>query len=84
MPPPTDDAPDPVLPLVPPPTDDVADPVPPLKGEVVVDVEPEAFGGGPIDLSLLPLYPNHTARHIWDEEVTLVGFFFYFYINFNF
>lgn len=48
------------------PTVDVAEPMPPSKGKTITDVEPEAFGGGPVDLSLLPLYPNHIARHIWD------------------
>lgn len=62
----------------PPPIDDVADLVPPPKGEDDVDVEPEAFGGGPFDLSLLPMYLDHTARHIWDREVSLVGFFSFF------
>ncbi|KAI5404597.1 hypothetical protein KIW84_051670 [Lathyrus oleraceus] len=64
MPPPTDAAADPV----PPPTDVATDPVPPPEGEAVADAELEAFGGGPIDLSLLPLYPIHTTKHIWDKE----------------
>ncbi|XP_050919958.1 protein MAIN-LIKE 1-like [Lathyrus oleraceus] len=63
VPPLTDD----VIVLVPPVTDDV-DPVRPLEGEAVADAEPWAFGGGPFDLSLLPLYLDHTARHIWDNE----------------
>ncbi|XP_058745624.1 uncharacterized protein LOC131618414 [Vicia villosa] len=29
----------------------------------------QGFGGGPSDLSLLPLYPDHTAIHVWDGEV---------------
>ncbi|XP_050909769.1 uncharacterized protein LOC127123611 [Lathyrus oleraceus] len=64
---------------VPPPTVDVADPlpphtaahddpVPPPEGEAIADAEPEAFGGGPVDFSLLSLYPDHIARHIWDIE----------------
>ena len=59
-------------------------PVPTPEGEVAADVVPNAFGGGLVDLSLLPLYPDHTVRHIWHEEVSLVEFFIYFYINFNF
>lgn len=74
MPPPTND----VVVSIPPPTDDDVDPVPPPEGEVAADVEPEAFRGGTVNLSLLPLYPDHTFRHIWDEEVTLVGFFIFF------
>ena len=70
MPPPTDDVVIPVPPL----TDDVANPGPPPESEFAVDAELEAFGEGPVDLSLLPLYPDHTARHIWDKEVALVGF----------
>lgn len=78
--PPTDDDVD----HIPPHIDGVADLVPPPKGEVVVDAKPEAFGDGPVDLSLLTLYPDHIAMHIWDGEVALVGFFIYFYVNFNF
>lgn len=44
--------------------DDVVDPVPPPEGENATDAKPEAFGGGPFDLSLLPLYPELTVRHI--------------------
>lgn len=33
------------------------------------DVNLEVFGGGPYETSLLPLYANHPARHVWDEEV---------------
>ncbi|CAL5184956.1 unnamed protein product [Lathyrus oleraceus] len=62
------DVDDPVPPHVPPPTDDVADPVSPSEGEAIADAEPEAFGGGLVDLSLLPMYPDHTVRHIWDRE----------------
>lgn len=64
---------------LPPPTADAAEPVPPPKDEVV-DVEPEAFGGVLIDLSLLPLYPDHIVRHIWDGEVVLVALLFLIYI----
>lgn len=35
---------------------------------------PQVFGGGPIEFSHLPLYPDHTAIHIWDGEVKLVGY----------
>lgn len=80
MPPPTIDVVDPL----PPHTAPHVDPVPPPEGEAAIDAKPMAFGGGPVDLSLLPLYTDHTARHIWDIEVTLVGFFIYFYVNSNF
>lgn len=63
--------------LVPPPTDDAFEPVSPLDGETVADDEPEVpqnFREGPVKLLLLPLYSDHTARHIWGEEVTLVRF----------
>lgn len=30
---------------------------------------PEGFGGGTFNLSLMPLYPDHAARHVWDGEV---------------
>lgn len=60
-----------------PPTDDATDPVPPPEGDTVADVEPYAFGGALVDLSLLPLYQNHIVRHILEIEVTLVGFFFF-------
>ncbi|XP_050902122.1 protein MAIN-LIKE 1-like [Lathyrus oleraceus] len=29
---------------------------------------PQVFRGGPIELSLLSLYSNHTAKHIWNKE----------------
>ncbi|XP_050906099.1 uncharacterized protein LOC127119812 [Lathyrus oleraceus] len=53
---------------VPPPTTDVVESVPPLNSEVT---DPKAFRGDPIDLSLLPIYPDHTVIHIWDREMTL-------------
>lgn len=62
---------------VPPPTADATERVPPPNSEAVKDegsVPPQAFGGGPIELSPLHLYPDHTTRHIWDGEVTLAGF----------
>lgn len=59
------------------------DPMPPPEGKASTDVEPKDFGGGPVDLSLLPLYPDYIANHIWDGEVALVRFFIYFYVNFN-
>lgn len=34
---------------------------------------PQVFGGGSLELSLLPLYYDHTVRHVWDGEVNLVG-----------
>ncbi|XP_050915752.1 protein MAIN-LIKE 1-like [Lathyrus oleraceus] len=68
VPPPTNDVVILVSPPVPPHIDDVVDPMPPPEGEAVTDVEPESFEGGPVDLSLLPLYPDHTTRHIWDGE----------------
>lgn len=74
MPPPIID----VSESVPPPTTDATDLVPPPEGEVAADVEVEAFGGGPVDLSLLPLYPDHTDIHIWDEGVALVRFIIFY------
>lgn len=47
-----------------------------LVDEVAEDdelVSPQTFGGGPVELSLMPLYPDHIDRHIWDGEVKLVG-----------
>lgn len=44
--------------------------VPPPDGEAADDDEPEpphTFGGGPVELSLLPLYPDHIARLIWGK-----------------
>ncbi|CAL5201869.1 unnamed protein product [Lathyrus oleraceus] len=52
--------------FVSPSTADVVNPVSPPKGDVVADIKAKAFGRGLVDLSLLPLYPNHTGRHIWD------------------
>ena len=60
VPPSTHDASEPVSP----PTADVAEPVPPPDGEAADDVKPELFGGNHVELSLLPLYPNHIAKHI--------------------
>lgn len=60
VPPHTIDVADPV----PPPTTDDVDRVPPPKGEVVARAELEEFGGVQVDLSLLPLYPDHTSIHI--------------------
>lgn len=45
-------------------TADVVDPVPPREGGGVADVKAKAFRGGPIDLSLFPLHPDHISRHI--------------------
>lgn len=91
MPPPTVDVDDPLPPHtdavvdpLPPHTAAHDDPVPPPECEAVADAELEAFGGGPVDFSLLSLYPDHIARHIWDIEVALVGLFIYFDVNFNF
>lgn len=53
--------------LVPSPTANAVKLVPPPDGEAVADDEsepPQAFEGGLIDLSLLPLYLDHTAKHI--------------------
>lgn len=71
--PPTADSADASKP-VPPPTDE---PVPSPTGETAEETEPEAFGEGPVKLSLLPLYPNHTVRHIWDRELELVGLIYF-------
>lgn len=50
-------------------------PVPPQAPEGTRAVEAtQIFGGGPLELSLPPLYLDHTSRHIWDGEVILVGF----------
>ncbi|CAL5195609.1 unnamed protein product [Lathyrus oleraceus] len=67
-PPTTDPLPPHTVDPLPPSTTTHIDLVPPPKGETVVDVKPEAFGGGLVDLSLLSLYPGHTVIHIWDEE----------------
>ncbi|XP_050891419.1 protein MAIN-LIKE 1-like [Lathyrus oleraceus] len=53
---------------VPPHTTDAADSVPPLEGEAAANAKLDPFGGGPVDLSLLPLYPYDTTRHIWDTK----------------
>ncbi|XP_050898308.1 uncharacterized protein LOC127105186 [Lathyrus oleraceus] len=58
---------------VPPPTNDASEsvsapavvPVPPSDGE---NVEPKPFEEGYVELSLLPLYPDHSVRHILDKE----------------
>lgn len=62
---------------MPPTTIDVAETVPPPNGEAAQDVEAEAFGRGPVKLSLLPLYSDHNAIHIWDGKVALVGLILY-------
>lgn len=54
--------------LVPSLTIDVAEPTPPLDGESTEDAELEAFEGGPVELSLLPLYLDHTSGNIWMER----------------
>lgn len=64
MPPPTNDVVDSDPSLVPPLTDDVVDRVPPPEDEAVADAELEAFAGGLVNFSLLPLHPDHIARHI--------------------
>lgn len=38
----------------------------------VHDVVSEAFGEGSYDTSLMSLYINHTARHVWDGEVKFI------------
>lgn len=63
--------------LVPPPTTNAVELVPPPDGEVADATKPktpQAFVECLIELSLLPLYPDHTTRHIWDGKVTLVVF----------
>lgn len=76
VPPPNDDASEPMPPLV----DEVVEPFPSPNGEageVAEDNElepPQEFGRGHVELSMLSLYPDHNVRHIWDGEVTLVGF----------
>lgn len=67
---------------MPPLADKAVEPVPPPTVEDDELVSPQAFGGGPLGLSMLPLYPYHTVRHIWGGEVKLVGFIlFYYYIT---
>lgn len=39
---------------------------PPAIDVTVLDVVPEVFGRVPYDMSVLPLYANHVARHVWD------------------
>lgn len=46
------------------PTIDVVESVPPPNGEAAQDVELKAFGGDSVELSLLSLYADHTARLI--------------------
>ncbi|CAL5205972.1 unnamed protein product [Lathyrus oleraceus] len=31
-------------------------------------LSPQAFGRGHVELSLMPLYLDHTVKHIWDGE----------------
>lgn len=50
------------------------EPVLPQTDEVDEPVPPQVSRVGPIELSLLPYYTYHTAKHIWDGEVKLVGF----------
>lgn len=59
---------------VPPQADEAGKPKPSQVVEAEKPVPPQEFGGGPIELSLLPLYLNHTSIHMWDREVKLVGF----------
>lgn len=69
--PPTNEPSEPVPPSI----DDASKPVSSLDGEADEDDEPEPtqeFGRDLVELSLLPLYADHTARDIWDGEVTLV------------
>lgn len=43
---------------------------PPIQIETPrVNVDPEGFGGGMVNISLLPLYPDHIGGHVWGEEV---------------
>lgn len=37
---------------------------------------PQGFVGGSYDLSILPLYPDHASRHMWDGKVKL-NFIYY-------
>lgn len=45
-------------------TSDVIEPMLTSYSEAIEDSEPEPFEGGSVELSLLPLYPQHTSRHI--------------------
>ncbi|KAI5426375.1 hypothetical protein KIW84_031974 [Lathyrus oleraceus] len=45
--------------------------MPSSDGEYAEDDKPEpshAFEGDLVELSLLPMYPYHIVRHIWDTE----------------
>lgn len=42
--------------------------VPLVQVDVSAD-NPEEFGGGLYDISMLPLYADHVARHVWDGEL---------------
>lgn len=44
-------------------TADAAKLVPSSDGE---DAESKEFGEGPVELSLFPIYQDHTTKHIWD------------------
>lgn len=58
---------------------------PPIQVVVlVVDVAiPEEFGGGPFNTSLLPLYVNHAARHVWDKKVKFISIYSLKYMSYN-
>ncbi|CAL5211684.1 unnamed protein product [Lathyrus oleraceus] len=67
VPPPINDA----SKSVPPPAAEADELVPPLNDEVVMydEINPhQEFGGGPVELSMLPLYPDHVVRHILNGE----------------
>ncbi|CAL5186646.1 unnamed protein product [Lathyrus oleraceus] len=53
---------------VPPPADEVAKPLSSQAAETDELVPPQAFKRYPIELSMMPLYLDHTSRHIWDGE----------------
>lgn len=62
---------------LPPPTVDVAELVSYAEGEADATAELEAFGGDLVDLLLLPLYPDHTSRRIWNlrGSISRIHFF---------
>ncbi|XP_050902452.1 sugar transporter ERD6-like 6 [Lathyrus oleraceus] len=55
--------------LVPPTDIDVVELMSTSDDEATEHVESKPFGGGHVELSLLPLYPYYIVRHIWDREV---------------
>lgn len=58
--------------------DDVADPETPEAQEEAATHGPlESYLGGPFDISLLHLYADHAAKHVWEWEVYIFSFAIY-------